>query len=344
MKITKDNINSAECGAFFTHIVNLIKYLTPANGIVSLCGNIIKQYMIPCQYHLYDWENYASLEIIISKYDEVDFSKIHFYIDDSDGTIENNDNKDDKYNVTKRFKKNIEDKIKINFPSLTLVNIHRNGYVYESTYTYKSIYTNDIILTIIAIDFNSYHSFIFAIDYFKYSEELLWLDIKYSNTLTQWAIETVPQLMINKKIKDNIDFKKHVYQTAVYRYIINEYMNKKTNIVKKYMIDPAYIDLLETEMNYLISNGYTIVDSSFSRNRMGKQLENCTCEDHLNKCTFNDDECSICKDTIQKNQLVTELICKHVFHLTCISKWAYNNDENLVKCPLCRSSNTMNGW
>ena len=52
----------------------------------------------------------------------------------------------------------------------------------------------------------------------------------------------------------------------------------------------------------------------------------------------NDDnnECSICFETIDKKDCKKLQFCKHVFHKKCISKWCYSSE--IPKCPLCRTN------
>jgi hypothetical protein len=46
-------------------------------------------------------------------------------------------------------------------------------------------------------------------------------------------------------------------------------------------------------------------------------------------------ECSICiLEYLYQNELVSVLLCKHMFHTSCIEKWLENENNN--NCPLCR--------
>jgi len=46
-----------------------------------------------------------------------------------------------------------------------------------------------------------------------------------------------------------------------------------------------------------------------------------------------EDKCTLCMDTMNKDQYVTELNCKHIFHKDCFMQGV---DELHNKCPLCR--------
>ena len=50
-------------------------------------------------------------------------------------------------------------------------------------------------------------------------------------------------------------------------------------------------------------------------------------------------ECSICMDTICKNDYMT-LDCTHIFHKECLAKWVgySNKGGSLIDCPLCRAT------
>jgi hypothetical protein len=41
--------------------------------------------------------------------------------------------------------------------------------------------------------------------------------------------------------------------------------------------------------------------------------------------------CIICQDTIQSNEIVRELKCKHMYHIECVDKWLCT----CARCPLC---------
>jgi len=48
--------------------------------------------------------------------------------------------------------------------------------------------------------------------------------------------------------------------------------------------------------------------------------------------TCNQDTCIICYDNFDKNTIIYELVCKHIFHKNCILKWSKYNDL----CPICK--------
>ncbi|KXL45217.1 MAG: hypothetical protein FE78DRAFT_148673 [Acidomyces sp. 'richmondensis'] len=48
---------------------------------------------------------------------------------------------------------------------------------------------------------------------------------------------------------------------------------------------------------------------------------------------------AICLDTLQDEQEIRGLICKHVFHGACFDQWL---QKGHLDCPLCRSSSSAN--
>jgi len=47
------------------------------------------------------------------------------------------------------------------------------------------------------------------------------------------------------------------------------------------------------------------------------------------------EDCSICLDTLKRNDTVIQLDCDHLFHKACIKQW-FNTKVN-KDCPLCRN-------
>merc|ERR1719217_246908 len=43
-------------------------------------------------------------------------------------------------------------------------------------------------------------------------------------------------------------------------------------------------------------------------------------------------QCSICLEDFQSGELLTELPCRHFFHVECVAKWF----QRSTRCPLCR--------
>jgi hypothetical protein len=55
---------------------------------------------------------------------------------------------------------------------------------------------------------------------------------------------------------------------------------------------------------------------------------------------LNNEQCSICLNTYQKNEYKREMdICKHRFHKKCIDKWLVGNS---MTCPLCKQNYNIN--
>jgi hypothetical protein len=51
-------------------------------------------------------------------------------------------------------------------------------------------------------------------------------------------------------------------------------------------------------------------------------------------------ECAICKADLEENEAITETICKHTFHCSCISTWLCEGRSEIT-CPVCREPNFM---
>lgn len=48
------------------------------------------------------------------------------------------------------------------------------------------------------------------------------------------------------------------------------------------------------------------------------------------RVAFNQDQCVVCLDPFENNQVVTELACRHIFHNDCIPR-------GMDQCPTCRN-------
>lgn len=46
----------------------------------------------------------------------------------------------------------------------------------------------------------------------------------------------------------------------------------------------------------------------------------------------NELECSICMETIQRDEVMVKLECQHVYHYNCIHRWL----ECKRQCPICK--------
>ncbi|CAD8153517.1 unnamed protein product [Paramecium pentaurelia] len=44
-------------------------------------------------------------------------------------------------------------------------------------------------------------------------------------------------------------------------------------------------------------------------------------------------QCSICCNQFQKDELIMQLPCKHIYHKSCVDSWL----QSSTKCPNCRS-------
>jgi len=67
------------------------------------------------------------------------------------------------------------------------------------------------------------------------------------------------------------------------------------------------------------------------------------CKDYKTNISLKDylitddmfEDCSICLDTLKRNDTVIQLDCDHLFHKACIKQW-FNTKVN-KNCPLCRN-------
>ena len=68
-----------------------------------------------------------------------------------------------------------------------------------------------------------------------------------------------------------------------------------------------------------------------------ENYENAKKPDQILKIDFTpfkdgDKECSICMEKFKKDDMVTDIKCKHIFHKDCIMEWGKYKNE----CPNCR--------
>jgi len=67
------------------------------------------------------------------------------------------------------------------------------------------------------------------------------------------------------------------------------------------------------------------------------------CKDYKTNISLKDylitddmfEDCSICLDTLKRNDTVIQLECDHLFHKACIKQWFDTKVNN--NCPLCRN-------
>lgn len=57
-----------------------------------------------------------------------------------------------------------------------------------------------------------------------------------------------------------------------------------------------------------------------------------SCTNKLDTCYIHSDECSICFHRLGSGNQPSKLVCGHLFHEDCISRWLDING----KCPICR--------
>jgi hypothetical protein len=44
------------------------------------------------------------------------------------------------------------------------------------------------------------------------------------------------------------------------------------------------------------------------------------------------DDCAICLQAFEMNDLIEETLCRHIYHENCLEEWSLKNEI----CPLCR--------
>lgn len=77
------------------------------------------------------------------------------------------------------------------------------------------------------------------------------------------------------------------------------------------------------ENKYLIPITTNLLDDNLNNYSLKNDLEN----------NLKDVVCIICLENFKKNDIVTELYCKHLYHKECIFKWF---NEKKYQCPMCR--------
>lgn len=83
--------------------------------------------------------------------------------------------------------------------------------------------------------------------------------------------------------------------------------------------------ILDYIINYFIQ--YNIKKTSDNLIFKKKEIIN-----NNNKNNFIN-ECSICYEKYNNNEIAIELYCNHQYHYNCLIEW-FNNDIN-TRCPLC---------
>jgi len=115
------------------------------------------------------------------------------------------------------------------------------------------------------------------------------------------------------------------------------------NYISTIPADFAYTATAFPSMNFTSITNNISFDDSYLNNRIaelfsgGSSLRRTDRKLDLTKEKYvrNEDEdesCSICQEVYKKDDEVTKLSCKHVFHHGCIEEWG----KYKAQCPLCR--------
>ena len=127
-------------------------------------------------------------------------------------------------------------------------------------------------------------------------------------------------------------------QESIDQNIINE-INTEVSVEQNNTVENDLLDnfsddseneyqLTETYINPTYSN----IDDSSDSNDLGvnREILNLTSRVFINELRYN--ECVICKNNFECEDLIRTLPCKHQFHINCIDRWLQNNN----KCPICK--------
>jgi hypothetical protein len=340
MIFTKENINNPESGALFWYIIKIIDSLignSDKDG-PTLYGEIMKDYIIPCEYHGYDWRNYSSMEMIVNKYGPINFTNIRINI-----MCEN-----DSGILKEEFLELIETNPIMGYKRYIKFAECDVGHKY--VYSFETIYKNIMTINIHARSFRELDGEnIFTIDIINFANDNY--VIYFDKILDEWAINTVPKLVAQKCVK-NLTIRNQPYRGVFIDYVINEFMNKKLTLCFDYIIKVEYYENMVDRILEAYYNNYTIESSKFNRNRLSRPIHTEGCDKCTNKepCESVDGECSICKEVLYNvpsphylQFIVTQLDCSHVFHIKCLSKWTFRDISSEIEikcsntCPLCRA-------
>jgi len=93
--------------------------------------------------------------------------------------------------------------------------------------------------------------------------------------------------------------------------------------------------------SWLLAEDDSLAQSSRRVLQMGAVLAGARLSDEeirdLPKVRFDsaqEQQCSICLENFRSGEFLTQLPCKHFFHVNCVARWFANSTQ----CPLCRST------
>lgn len=111
--------------------------------------------------------------------------------------------------------------------------------------------------------------------------------------------------------------------------------NRNRRNVRPILTTPTYIPPTYTYVpqTYIyVPQTYTDLPPTYdSQGLINKNLfEN----SYIIKSSKSEDFCVICQDTINKDDIIRQLICLHGFHIECVDRWLL---EKCI-CPLCKQT------
>ena len=131
-------------------------------------------------------------------------------------------------------------------------------------------------------------------------------------------------------------------------FLINRISSINNNYFKIYKLNSSinmnqFLKILNLKPIY--KNKTPIITNNTADNTVNNTADNIadnTADNTTSIITnWNEKECAICYEKIQKNVYIRKLICNHEFHKKCIDKWLFTQfkqHNNVFTCPICRQS------
>ena len=117
------------------------------------------------------------------------------------------------------------------------------------------------------------------------------------------------------------------------RKIYSDFIRNRNRInVRPILTTPTYIPPTYIPPTYTyVPQTYTDLPQTYdSQGLINKNLFRNSC---ITKSKL-DEFCVICQDTINKHDIIRQLICLHNFHIECVDEWLL---EKCI-CPLCKQT------
>lgn len=105
--------------------------------------------------------------------------------------------------------------------------------------------------------------------------------------------------------------------------IMDNFLNEIQDTLSYYDIEDSLEDLQETQDDVKV----VVPEDELKNIKEEKYIEN----------KHKDKNCSICLEEYEKEDIIKQLECKHMFHKNCIEPWL---KEYSHKCPLCRNEHS----